>query len=410
MSDMLAVLLGGGGGMASQAMAALAGGKLEAKSGQAPLADPFLEVLSSRLNAMQGTGDPSAPAAVHPVDVLAETAPVLEDKDMAEALLQPLEPALPNTLGPSTEAVPPEVQAALAAPLLQGQNPAVSQDGQKALGDGPGMVLAPELPGVKDVEGIPLERSLQLAPALQMEAKAKAGMAEAAADGQLLPPGRERPDLPLKQSRVEGGNVLPVPQAASMSVAQNLAAQFQSAPAESSLGVSLQAGQAMFPGAAHGMGIMGDVHGRPIQGAMHLAIDVPLRNPLFPQELGDRIVWLTARQGQVAEIALNPPHLGPLEVKLSLVGGEAGAQFFSPHPQVREAIEAALPRLREMMAEAGLNLGQTQVREESLSRQEARSPGDAQREAAGSEEGLRAGQVEGLGTRRIGLGLVDVFV
>ncbi|HNH52194.1 MAG TPA: flagellar hook-length control protein FliK, partial [Nitrosomonas sp.] len=40
---------------------------------------------------------------------------------------------------------------------------------------------------------------------------------------------------------------------------------------------------------------------------------------------------------------------------------QVSAQFTSPHLAVREAIESALPRLREMMAENGITLGNTTV-------------------------------------------------
>jgi flagellar hook-length control protein FliK len=194
-------------------------------------------------------------------------------------------------------------------------------------------------------------------------------------------------------------------------VVQGLAAHFQAAGVDAVGVVSGQANQAIATGIGHGMGAMADMQGRSVPSGVHMAIDVPVRSPMFPQELGERIVWLSTRQGQMADIALNPPHLGPLEVKLSLSGGEAGAQFFSPHAQVRDAIEAALPRLREMMAEAGVTLGQAQVRDEAFTRQESLAHGDASANVGGSdsdEQSLRAG---GLGVvRSMGLGLVDVFV
>lgn len=145
---------------------------------------------------------------------------------------------------------------------------------------------------------------------------------------------------------------------------------------------------------------------------VHMSIETPVRHPAFPQELAERIVWLSNRQGHMAAIALNPSHLGPLEVKLSLTAGEAGAQFFSPHPQVREAIEAALPRLREMLAEAGINLGQTQVRDEAFPRQELLDRGhDQPALVQGDWPGaLISPSPSAAETRRLGLGLVDLYV
>jgi flagellar hook-length control protein FliK len=116
---------------------------------------------------------------------------------------------------------------------------------------------------------------------------------------------------------------------------------------------------------------MGEVQARALATPVQLSVDVPLRSQMFAQALGDRVAWMSGQRIQIAEISLNPAHLGPLEVRIAMSGGEMGAQFFSPHAQVREALDAALPRLREMLADAGVTLGQANVREESLSRQSA---------------------------------------
>jgi flagellar hook-length control protein FliK len=97
----------------------------------------------------------------------------------------------------------------------------------------------------------------------------------------------------------------------------------------------------------------------------------PFAHAQWQSDLGEKVVWLAGRQGQMAELSLNPPSLGGIEVRLNLSGQEAGAHFFSANPAVREAIEAALPRLREMMAEAGLSLGQTTVSSEPFRDREA---------------------------------------
>jgi flagellar hook-length control protein FliK len=59
---------------------------------------------------------------------------------------------------------------------------------------------------------------------------------------------------------------------------------------------------------------------------------------------------------QTAELSLNPPDLGPLQVVISVSNDQASANFFSAQPDVREALEAALPRLRQMMSESGVQL------------------------------------------------------
>ncbi len=69
-----------------------------------------------------------------------------------------------------------------------------------------------------------------------------------------------------------------------------------------------------------------------------------------------------ASQGRSqAELVLTPPHMGRIEVSLTLNGDQAAASFASANPVVRELLEAALPRLREALADAGIQLGQTQI-------------------------------------------------
>ena len=100
-----------------------------------------------------------------------------------------------------------------------------------------------------------------------------------------------------------------------------------------------------------------------------LGIDSQIGQPKWGGELAQKVVWLSSQQQQVAEIRLNPAHLGPVEVMLNINSDQATIQFASSHPAVREAIEASLPRLREMMAENGITLGDVSVGAESFQQQ-----------------------------------------
>ncbi|SEN31405.1 flagellar hook-length control protein FliK [Nitrosomonas marina] len=107
--------------------------------------------------------------------------------------------------------------------------------------------------------------------------------------------------------------------------------------------------------------------------SQNIDLDVQIGQPKWNGEFAQKIVWLANQQNQFAELRLNPAHLGPVEIMLSLTndnGTQASAQFVSPHLAVREAIEAALPRLRELMAESGIQLGDVMVGAESFQQQE----------------------------------------
>ncbi len=83
-------------------------------------------------------------------------------------------------------------------------------------------------------------------------------------------------------------------------------------------------------------------------------VAVPFGERGWERALGERVVWLVGHQIQAAEVKLNPPHLGPVEFRLTLNGNEASVSFTAAHAGVRDAIEQALPRLREMLSEQNL--------------------------------------------------------
>ena len=100
-----------------------------------------------------------------------------------------------------------------------------------------------------------------------------------------------------------------------------------------------------------------------------LTIDTRIGAPGWSGELAQKVVWMATQQQQTAELHLNPPHLGPVEVMLTIgndQGTQASIQFASPHSAAREAIESALPRLREMMADSGIALGNVTVSADSF--------------------------------------------
>ncbi len=96
-----------------------------------------------------------------------------------------------------------------------------------------------------------------------------------------------------------------------------------------------------------------------------LRIDTPLGQSGWHDELGQKLTWMVGNNRQQADLVLNPPHLGRVEVSLTMNGDQATAVFTSSNPAVRDALEASLQRLREVLADAGVSLGQAQVGSES---------------------------------------------
>lgn len=90
-------------------------------------------------------------------------------------------------------------------------------------------------------------------------------------------------------------------------------------------------------------------------------IATPLNHNAWPTEFSQKINWMTNKQIQVAELHINPPNLGPMSVVLTIKDNQATALFASQHSAVRDAIQNALPQLRDSMADNGIMLGNATV-------------------------------------------------
>ncbi len=101
----------------------------------------------------------------------------------------------------------------------------------------------------------------------------------------------------------------------------------------------------------------------------------------WDQAVSQRVLWLAQDQLQQASLTLNPPHLGPIQVTVQIDNQQAIVQFVAAQPEVRQALQDALPVLREMFGQAGIALGQADVSsrnpERDQGRQSARSESEA---------------------------------
>ncbi|WP_223827248.1 flagellar hook-length control protein FliK [Undibacterium oligocarboniphilum] len=86
-----------------------------------------------------------------------------------------------------------------------------------------------------------------------------------------------------------------------------------------------------------------------------------LNSPLWDKAVGQKVIWMVGESMQSAELTLNPPDLGPLQIVLNVTNDQANATFISAHPDVRDALEASLPKLQQMMNDAGVQLSNFSV-------------------------------------------------
>ncbi|VWC37805.1 flagellar hook-length control protein [Burkholderia lata] len=117
--------------------------------------------------------------------------------------------------------------------------------------------------------------------------------------------------------------------------------------------------------------------------------------PDWTDALSQKVVFLSNAHQQSAELTLNPADLGPLQVVLRVADNNAHALFVSQHAQVREAVEAALPKLREAMEAGGLGLGSATVSDGGFASQQQNpqqsfAGGQSSRRGSGGSSGVDA--------------------
>lgn len=85
-------------------------------------------------------------------------------------------------------------------------------------------------------------------------------------------------------------------------------------------------------------------------------LELPLGNAQWGSQILQRVAWLTGQGIAAAEIHLNPAELGPMQVRVDQRQDSATVVFTSHNSSTREAIEASLPRLRELFSQQGMEL------------------------------------------------------
>ncbi|MBD5769830.1 flagellar hook-length control protein FliK [Marinomonas colpomeniae] len=104
---------------------------------------------------------------------------------------------------------------------------------------------------------------------------------------------------------------------------------------------------------------------------VNLAMNLPPSHPGWAGEISQKVSWVARDGGHTAHIRLDPPELGSLTVKIS-VDNDSNTQvsFMAATPQARDLLEGQMSRLRDMLAQQGMDLSRADV---DVSQQDASS-------------------------------------
>ena len=117
---------------------------------------------------------------------------------------------------------------------------------------------------------------------------------------------------------------------------------------------------------------------------------VNIHKPEGQQQLNEKIRWMVNARNTMAEIRLDPPELGSMQVRVNVSGDAASVSFIVQSQQAKEALAEAMPKLRDMLSEQGIELGDAQVRKDNSSGNE-----NGQQLAGNANEGRGDGNRNG---------------
>lgn len=108
---------------------------------------------------------------------------------------------------------------------------------------------------------------------------------------------------------------------------------------------------------------------RTVNGRVHIPVDMHFSHQQWPMAMAEKAAQLVSQNITSAELQLDPPELGPLQVRIQVHQDQATVNFVSANPQVREALDLSLMKLREMLQEQGLQLVDSGVSDQRQGRE-----------------------------------------
>lgn len=88
------------------------------------------------------------------------------------------------------------------------------------------------------------------------------------------------------------------------------------------------------------------------------------------EKLSEQVQMMLSKNLKNIDIRLDPPELGRMQIRMSMNGDAASVQFTVANQQARDMVEQAMPRLREMLAQQGIQLSGSTVQQQNAGQQQ----------------------------------------
>lgn len=140
-----------------------------------------------------------------------------------------------------------------------------------------------------------------------------------------------------------------------------------------------------------------------------LDIEHPVGQAAWKEAVGQHVAWMVDSQVSRAELRLHPAHLGPIDVSVTVHNDEVNVSFNATHPATREALESSLPRLRELLGDAGLSLGNASVSQQFAGGQRTPERPEPQPHAGALRFDEQPARAESVTASTLRVGLLDAY-
>ncbi|MFV0449378.1 MAG: flagellar hook-length control protein FliK [Vibrio sp.] len=94
------------------------------------------------------------------------------------------------------------------------------------------------------------------------------------------------------------------------------------------------------------------------------------RGDMAAEQMAERVQVMLSKNLKNIDIRLDPPELGRMHIRMNMNGDGATVHFTVANQQARDALEQSMPRLREMLNNQGVQLGDTSVQQQSSGQQQ----------------------------------------
>ncbi|PMG34255.1 flagellar hook-length control protein FliK [Vibrio splendidus] len=105
----------------------------------------------------------------------------------------------------------------------------------------------------------------------------------------------------------------------------------------------------------------------PTRAEIQAAQQAPLQltKELANEQVAEKVQMMMSKNLKNLDIRLDPPELGQMKIRMTMNNDVANVHFTVSNQQARDVIEQTLPRLREMLAQQGLQLADSSVQQQS---------------------------------------------